>query len=129
MGRLQLNRLDYKPFFEDKKDNFSTIVPTTSNDNGDRRALGYIKYEKKTGRVTLTNSCMQLPVEPLVMGFTSKDNHDQLAGSHCEGLKLAALILSRDGYKVSVAASHCMWVLVRMGRTSLPVVSSLLLER
>ncbi|KAJ6020067.1 hypothetical protein N7522_000142 [Penicillium canescens] len=109
LGRFQLNRLDFKPFYEDKKDYFSITVPTTSNDNGDRRALGYIKYEKKTGRVTLTNSCMQLPVESLVMGFTSKDEQDQLAGSHGDGLKLAALIMSRDGYKMTVAASHCRW--------------------
>ncbi|KAF2996556.1 hypothetical protein E8E15_000224 [Penicillium rubens] len=109
LGRFQLNRQDFKPFFADKKDHFSIIVPATSNDNGNRRALGFIKYEKKTGRVILTNSCMQLPLESLVMGFTSKDDDEQLPGSHGEGLKLAALIMSRDGYKVSLAASHSQW--------------------
>ncbi|OQE88908.1 hypothetical protein PENNAL_c0015G05766 [Penicillium nalgiovense] len=88
----QLSRLDIKPFFTDKKDHFSIIVPATSNDKGSQRALGFIKYEKKTGRVILTNSCMQLPLESLVMGFTSKDDDAQLAGSYSEGLKLAALI-------------------------------------
>jgi hypothetical protein len=71
--------------------------------------MGFIKYEKKTGRVILTNSCMQLPLESLVMGYTSKDDDEQLAGSHGEGLKLAALIMGRDGYKVSLAANHCKW--------------------
>ncbi|KAJ5348624.1 uncharacterized protein N7506_001877 [Penicillium brevicompactum] len=109
LERFQLNRLDFKPFFEDKKDHFSITVPTASNGNGNRRALGFIKYEKRTGRVILTNSCMQLPLESLVMGFTSKDDDEQLAGSHGEGLKLAALIMSRDGYKMSLAASHSKW--------------------
>ncbi|KAJ5742665.1 uncharacterized protein N7511_011236 [Penicillium nucicola] len=109
LERFQLKRLDFRPFLEDKKDHFSIIVPTSSDENGNSRALGFIKYEKKTGQVTLTNACMQLPVESLVMGFTSKNDLDQLAGSHGEGLKLAALVLSRKGYRVSVAASQCKW--------------------
>ncbi|KAJ6126127.1 hypothetical protein N7471_010620 [Penicillium samsonianum] len=116
LERFQSNRLDFKPFFEDKKDHFSIIVPATSNDNGNRRALGFIKNEKKTGRVILINSCMQFSFEFLVMGLIFKDNDEQLLGSHGEGLKLAALIMSRYGYKVSVAASHCKWSFGLHGR-------------
>jgi hypothetical protein len=87
--------LDLKPYFEDKKDCFSIIVPAASVENGQRQVLGFIKYEKKIGRVTLVNACMQLPVESLVMGLTSKDKQDHLAGSHGEGLKVAALVMHR----------------------------------
>lgn len=107
--RFHLDRLDFKPFFEDKRDCFSIIVPGVSVANGQRQVLGFIKYEKKIGRVTLANACMQLPVESLVMGLTSKDNQDHLAGSHGEGLKAAALVMHREGYKVTVAANHCNW--------------------
>jgi hypothetical protein len=62
---------------------------------------------KKTGRVTIANACTQLPVDALGMGFTTKDAHHHLVGHHGEGLKLAALILSLDGYQVSIAASGC----------------------
>lgn len=43
------------------------------------------------------------------MGFSTKDAHNHLVGRHGEGLKLAALVLSRDGYQVSIAASGCNW--------------------
>jgi hypothetical protein len=109
LQRFQLDRLDFRPFFEDKKDCFSIIVPAASVENGQRQVLGFIKYEKKFGRVTLANACMQLPVESLVMGLTSKNKQDHLAGSHGEGLKVAALVMHREGYKVTVAANHCNW--------------------
>ncbi|OKP09978.1 hypothetical protein PENSUB_4600 [Penicillium subrubescens] len=35
--------------------------------------------------------------------------HDHLVGRHGEGLKLAALVLYRDRYNVSIAASGCNW--------------------
>ena len=107
LERFQLARMDSKPFFEDKKDYFSITVPAASAYNGNRRALGFIKYEKKTGRVTLTNSCMQLPADTLVIGLTSKGKHDHLAGSHGDGLKLAALVMGREGYQVRAAANNC----------------------
>jgi hypothetical protein len=46
------------------------------------------------------------------MGFSTKDAHgahSHLVGRHGEGLKLAALVLSRNGYNVSIAASGCNW--------------------
>jgi hypothetical protein len=46
------------------------------------------------------------------MGFSTKDAHafhEHLVGRHSDSLKLAALILSRDHYNVSIAASGCNW--------------------
>jgi hypothetical protein len=91
--RFRLDRLKFEPFFEDHDDHFSIVVPDRSvpdrpGENERSRALGFIKYEKKTGRVTMANSCTQFPIECLGMGFTTKDCHDHLAGCHGEGLKL-----------------------------------------
>lgn len=44
-----------------------------------------------------------------MIGFISKNDDEQLVGSYSKGLKLAALIMSRDGYKVSLAVSHSQW--------------------
>ncbi|CEJ61880.1 hypothetical protein PMG11_10396 [Penicillium brasilianum] len=55
---------------------------------------------------------MQLPIDALTMGFSTKDAHaahEHPIGRHGDGLKLAALILSRDRYTVSIAASGCNW--------------------
>jgi hypothetical protein len=102
---------------EDHGDNLSIVVfdqnlADQPAERENRRALGFIQYEKKTGRITIANACMQLPVNALAMGFSTKDvhgAHDHLVGRHGEGPKLAALVLSRDSYNVSIAASGCNW--------------------
>ncbi|KAJ5982311.1 hypothetical protein N7451_012411 [Penicillium sp. IBT 35674x] len=63
---------DFKLHFKDDKDHFSIIGSSVSEDHMDVQARGFTKYEKKTGRVTLTNACTQLPVESLIMGHTPK---------------------------------------------------------
>jgi hypothetical protein len=63
-----------------------------------RRALGFIQYEKKTGRITIANACMQLPIDALAMGFSTKAAHKHLVGRHGEGLNLAALDFSQNHY-------------------------------
>jgi hypothetical protein len=51
----------------------------------------------------------RIPINALGMGFSTKDAHDRLVVCHGEGLKPAALVLSRDGFQVSIAASGCNW--------------------
>ncbi|KAJ5982050.1 hypothetical protein N7451_012150 [Penicillium sp. IBT 35674x] len=109
LERFQLDRRDFKLHFQDDKDHFSIIGSSTSKDHMHRQARKFIKYEKKTGRVTLTNACTQLPVESLIMGHTTKEQDPRLSGSHGEGLKLAALVMNRHQFKMSIAASHCNW--------------------
>jgi hypothetical protein len=99
---------------EDYSDHLSIIVPDQTladqpAERENRRALGFIQYEKKPGRITIANPCIQLPINALAMGFSTKDAHDHLVGCHGEGLKLAALVLSRNSYLVSFAASGCNW--------------------
>ncbi|KAF4768593.1 hypothetical protein HAV15_002962 [Penicillium sp. str.  len=109
LEHFELDRLDFQPYYEDKGGCVSIIVPDPKERHQRRRALGYIKYEKKAGRVTLANSCAQIQPEALQLGHTSKQGKSNLAGCHGEGLKLAALVMSRNGYKVKIATSNCHW--------------------
>jgi hypothetical protein len=55
---------------------------------------------------------MQLPIDALAMGFSTKEAHgahNQRVGRHSEGLSLAALVLSRNRYNVSITASGYKW--------------------
>jgi hypothetical protein len=44
--------------------------------------------------------------ESLHEGHTSKQGNAKLAGCHGEGLKLAALVMSRNGYKAKITRVH-----------------------
>jgi hypothetical protein len=41
------------------------------------------------------------------MGYTSKKVDDRLVGGHGKGLKIAALVLCREGHRVKIAANGC----------------------
>jgi hypothetical protein len=107
--RFDLDRQSFQPFLEDHGDRLSIVVPDQPGDRENRRALGFIQYEKEAGRITIANPCMQLPIDALAMGFSTKAAHKHLVGRHGEGLKLAGLVLARDRYQVNVAASGCNW--------------------
>ncbi|KAJ5364961.1 uncharacterized protein N7496_010674 [Penicillium cataractarum] len=103
--RFTLDRQSFQPFLEDHDDHLSFVVPDPNladqpAERENRRALGFI---------TIANACMRLPINALGMGCLTKDAHDHLVGRHGEGLKLAALVLSRDSYNVSITASGCNW--------------------
>ncbi len=72
-------------------------------------AYGFIKYEKESGKVVLANSCVQLKPDILQLGQTSKQGESQLAGCHGEGLKLAAMVMSRENYRVSIETNNSHW--------------------
>jgi hypothetical protein len=116
--RFNLDRQSFQLFLEDLGGHLSIVVPVQNRADQpgeceNRRALGFIHYErKKTGRITIANACMQPPIDALTMGFSTKDAHaahNHLVGCRGEGLELAALILSRDRYNMSIAASGCNW--------------------
>ena len=109
LERFQLERRDFQPCYENKRDCISIIVPDPSGPHGCGQALGFIKYEKKAGRVILANSCASLRPDDLQLGQTSKEGSPCLAGCRGEGLKLAAMVMSRNGYKVHMAAGGCDW--------------------
>lgn len=102
-----LDRRDLKLSFQDDNDHFAIIGSSAWKYHADPHARGFIKYEKKTGRSTLANACARLPIEPLVMGYTTGDRDNRLSGSHGDALKLAALAMNRQRFKLSIAASHC----------------------
>ncbi|KAJ5819501.1 hypothetical protein N7474_005092 [Penicillium riverlandense] len=99
METFDLQRLQFRPCLEDDDDFLSVKVPTSSLVDDDVPALGFIRYEKKTGRVIMVNACAQLQPEALELGHTSKLGNPKLAGCHGEGLKLAALVMTRNDYK------------------------------
>ncbi|KAJ5379640.1 hypothetical protein N7509_012759 [Penicillium cosmopolitanum] len=86
LERFQIDRIAFRPYFVDACDHYAVLVPDPVDPKG-RRSLGFIKYDKKS----------------------SRGDQNQLAGSHGDGLKLAAVALSRDGYRLQVAASRCSW--------------------
>ncbi|KAJ6016434.1 hypothetical protein N7540_011025 [Penicillium herquei] len=104
-----LQRTDFRPRFDDTGDQISIVVPDPGCGGQVQRVLGFIKYDKKCGRVTLTNANAWLPIEALEMGWSTKAGQTGVGGFG-EGLKLAALTLSRDGLKVRIAASRCNWL-------------------
>ncbi|KAJ6016399.1 hypothetical protein N7540_010990 [Penicillium herquei] len=103
------NWTDFQPRFNDTRDQISIVVPDPRRDRQAERALGFIKYHKRCGRVTLTNANAQLPIEALEVGWSTKAGQTGVSGSG-EGLKLAALALSRDGLRVRIAASRGNWL-------------------
>lgn len=109
MERFGLDRLDFQPFYDEQDDYVSVIVPETSDRGKHCRALGFIKYDKLTGRVTIANSCAHLKHEDLEIGHSSKRENANLAGCHGEGLKLAALAMLRNGYSMGIKASNTYW--------------------
>ncbi|TGO91190.1 hypothetical protein BPOR_0036g00200 [Botrytis porri] len=71
--------------------------------------LGFLVFDKKKGMLELCNYNSQLAREVLDMGGTSKADDDEMAGTHGEGFKLAALLMIREGYQVRITASKFYW--------------------
>ncbi|KAE8371297.1 hypothetical protein BDV26DRAFT_134990 [Aspergillus bertholletiae] len=74
-----------------------------------RRVLGYIRFNKAQGSAEFANLGSSLDPQCLEMGNTTKKNDDRLAGGHGEGLKIAALVLSRADHHVKISASGLYW--------------------
>lgn len=106
---FQVDRLDFQPRYEENESFVSITVPRSPSKVLIDQALGFIRYEKKSGELRLANGCAQLRPKILQLGKTTKQNKNNFAGCHGEGLKLAAMVMSRNGYKVSVATSNYTW--------------------
>ncbi|KAB8227538.1 uncharacterized protein BDW43DRAFT_316712 [Aspergillus alliaceus] len=74
-----------------------------------RRVLGFIRFNKAQGSAEFTNLGSSLDPQCLEMGHTTKKNDERLAGGHGEGLKIAALVLSRADHHVKISASGLYW--------------------
>lgn len=109
MARFSLSRFDFQPVYEDRGDCVAIVVPDHSNRGRQGRALGFIKYDKHSGCVTTSNSCAEMGLNVLELGYSSKRLDSNAAGCHGEGLKLAALVMVRSGLNVDLFASRNHW--------------------
>jgi hypothetical protein len=82
---------------------FKAIHPDTGAE------LGFIRLLKDKGVLELTNYNAWLPGKSLGIGGTSKTGNEQMAGSHGEGYKVAALTMKKHGFDVNTKASECDW--------------------
>ncbi|KAB8252927.1 hypothetical protein BDV35DRAFT_375774 [Aspergillus flavus] len=96
----------YQNWYQESVDFISITVPEMGSNTN---ALGFIRYEKKSGRVILVNACAQLRTDALQLGHTSKKGQLQFAGCHGEGLKLAAMVMCREGHSVSIETGNSHW--------------------
>jgi hypothetical protein len=69
--------------------------------------LGFIRFQN--GVLEFTNFKAQLPRRALDLGVTTKRDNHELAGTHGEGFKVAALVMARRGYRVRYEASEYYW--------------------
>lgn len=72
LEEFALDRLEFRPLYEDGGDCVSIIVPDILDRLKRCRALGFIRYYKKTGRTILVNPCAQLKPEALHLRHSSK---------------------------------------------------------
>ncbi|KAL1953003.1 hypothetical protein VTO42DRAFT_3774 [Malbranchea cinnamomea] len=71
--------------------------------------LGYIRFNKRSGKLEITNFKAQLELQNLSLGGTTKTGDDRVAGTHGEGFKVAALVLLREQHAVQIFASSHIW--------------------
>jgi len=73
------------------------------------KLLGFVKYLTEEGTVELANFGVSLGPEVLDTGYTTKQQTRKLAGGHGEGLKMAALVMLREGYRFHIQSSEHNW--------------------
>lgn len=86
--------------------------------------LGFIRYEEKSGRLLLVNHCAQLDPAFLYFGHASPNSVTHLAGCHGEGLKLAAVVMARSGYEMSISSGVYKWTFSGGSASDAPLLCS-----
>lgn len=71
--------------------------------------LGFIRFNEKNGSVELVNFQAELKRSYMTLGGSTKKGHEEFAGHHGEGLKLAAMVLRREGHSVRLGACAYYW--------------------
>ena len=72
---------------------------------GLRRYLGYIRYNKKTSNLDMTNYEARLTRRNLSVSGSTKGKNANLARAYGEGLKAASLVMVRNGHQVKFKTS------------------------
>ncbi|RAL06491.1 uncharacterized protein BO97DRAFT_358636, partial [Aspergillus homomorphus CBS 101889] len=84
---------------------------------GHSSVLGYIRFNVIHGRIEFATLGTTLHEDCLELGHsTKKGNDSRLAGGHGEGLKLAALVLSRQNHYIKISTNGCHWTFNFNGR-------------
>jgi hypothetical protein len=109
-----LSQRSFKPQIEEVKDEIRILVhnPTAV---GQKKLLGYILFNGKNGSVELSNFKAQMSRSNLELGGTTKRNNHDVAGTHGEGLKVAALFLRRNDHRVRITSQNYNWTFVFRG--------------
>lgn len=97
---------------EDGKNDYTIKLQHRVN----QQILGFIRFSKKRGEVQLTNYNARLTRKALGLGQSSKRKQGNLAGTHGEGFKVAALVLVRKQYQVRYESSSFYWTFQFGGR-------------
>jgi hypothetical protein len=71
--------------------------------------LGFVKYSAAAGTVELANFRAVLLPDVLEVGHTTKGEASKFAGGHGEGLKMAALVFLREGYRFHIQSFEHNW--------------------
>jgi hypothetical protein len=77
--------------------------------NGTPMLLGWVRFDSGTGMIEITNRNAQLGPSFIDIGGSTKKKSNALAGGYGEGAKIAALILTRDGYQVQYQSTSFNW--------------------
>ncbi|RAK75472.1 uncharacterized protein BO72DRAFT_347232, partial [Aspergillus fijiensis CBS 313.89] len=107
LASFHLNQRDFRPEIQQKRTVIRICLYHPHNmQDGTRELLGYIIWRERYGGIELANFDARLTSQDLDIGGTTKHgDNGSLAGQHGEGLKIAALVLRREGFRVHLAAS------------------------
>ncbi|KAJ5020021.1 putative modification methylase [Colletotrichum sp. SAR 10_99] len=112
---IQTFNLDPRPFILEQNTTDSDIQITihrtiqTGAGRFQKELLGYIKFIKQTGTLELANFSAALDQRHLSLGGTTKRDDSKAAGTHREGFKVAALVMTRNNRVVLIEASSVYW--------------------
>lgn len=106
-----LTQRSFKTEMQETEDEIQILVhrPASHNSTNPRPLLGYILFKKKQRSVELTNFRAQLTRHNLELGGSTKRGNNAVAGTHGEGLKVAALVLRRAKHRVRLTSKSYNW--------------------
>lgn len=119
IASFDLNPRSFRPVIKETPTQIHITIHRDSDENEEqssRELLGFIRFNRKAGTVELTNFQAGLERKNLLVGMSTKRGHDEFAGCHGEGFKLAAMVLRREGHSVRFGASEYYWNFMMRGR-------------
>ncbi|KAL5364285.1 hypothetical protein BJX96DRAFT_157091 [Aspergillus floccosus] len=106
---FHLHIREFQPCFEEDDDYVTIFVRKPSAEHLQGNIMGFIKYDKQSGCLSLVNARSQFEPRYLHLGKASENNANEPGSYRGEGLKFAAIVMSRHGYEMSVACRDSQW--------------------